>query len=378
MERGKIGALTGIRFVAAAMILVHHSQPLRIPVPPYAFDHGVSLFFVLSGFILAYAYPRLDDWASIKTFLILRLARIWPAHAFTLVLAASALAMPVVNLKFLANLMMVQAWVPSAPWYFSFNAPSWSISTECFFYLAFPLLIWQWRKTWWWKWLASAGLVVALGVIGKKAGLPDYSPENAVTLHGLLFVNPLARLFEFVTGMVAYSCFAALRPRAAGMGEVAGSVIELIVVAITVCFIIYNLTIRYAFQYFDMDVLQNWLVHTGSVVIFPFLIVSLALGRGVISRLLSSGIAVLLGEISYSVYLVHMIVFGVYIRYWMAPGTEPDYVGFGLCIVVTLVLAFLIWKFIEAPVRNAVKKRVRRKASKQPLTVKPTWDAPAA
>ena len=57
---------------------------------------------------------------------------------------------------------MVHGWIPSASWYFSYNSVSWSISTELFFYLMFPLLIWNWTRTFWWKWLAALGLLILL------------------------------------------------------------------------------------------------------------------------------------------------------------------------------------------------------------------------
>ena len=61
-----------------------------------------------------------------------------------------------------ANFLMVHGSIPSAPWYFSYNSVSWSISTEFFFYLMFPLLIWNWTRTAWWKWLAVLGLLILL------------------------------------------------------------------------------------------------------------------------------------------------------------------------------------------------------------------------
>jgi peptidoglycan/LPS O-acetylase OafA/YrhL len=368
----KLNALTGLRFIAAALIVVHHSGVLRIPVPPYALDHGVSLFFVLSGFILAYVYPRLDEKASVKEFLIVRVARIWPAHAFTLVLAAvfaaTALGAPFDGPRFFANLVMVHAWIPSSPWYFSFNAPSWSISTEFFFYLAFPLLIWHWHQTGWWKWLASAGVVGGLVFLSNEASLSGYSTADTVTSHGLLFISPLARLFEFVTGMAACSCWEWLRPRTIAIGVAAASMVELSVFAITAYFIMEVPTLRYAVRYLDSGIAgREWLAHTGSVVVFPALIMVLASGLGMISRLLSTRLAVFLGEISYSVYLTHVLVFTIYVRYWMPAGTAPDYRGWALCIAATLTSASLIWKFVETPARSAVKSRLRLHASTQVL-----------
>jgi peptidoglycan/LPS O-acetylase OafA/YrhL len=142
--RVRFDALTGLRIVAAGMIVAHHSRGL-IPVPSYALGQGVSFFFVLSGFIIAYAYPRLDGKGEILSFLVTRIARIWPAHFAALVLVILLLQMPL-DRTFVANALLLHGWLPSWPWYFSYNAPSWSISTELFFYIAFPVLIFQWKK----------------------------------------------------------------------------------------------------------------------------------------------------------------------------------------------------------------------------------------
>ena len=206
MMRVKLDALTGLRIVAAGMIVAHHSRVLQIPVPNYALDHGVSFFFVLSGFIIAYAYPKLDGKGEVLKFLVARIARIWPAHFVALLLVVAFLQMPL-DRMFLANMFLLHGWVPSWPWYFSYNAPSWSISTELFFYIAFPALIFQWNRSWWWKWIGSMILVIALIWLGDLLRLPALSQNDEPTLHGLLYINPAARLFEFTTGMVAYSVF---------------------------------------------------------------------------------------------------------------------------------------------------------------------------
>jgi peptidoglycan/LPS O-acetylase OafA/YrhL len=358
MERGKIDALTGLRFWAAALIVAEHARMLRVPLPAWGYDHGVSLFFVLSGFILTHVYPRLDDWRSARRFLVLRVARIWPAHVAVLALWLAAIGGSIFSAKFFANLLMIHAWIPSAPWYFSFNAPSWSISTEFFFYLAFPLLILGWRRSWVWKWLGAVGLLSAMIAIGAWARLPGYSPEGIVTVHGLVYVGPLGRILEFVTGMVAYSCFAALRPHARRLGLVTGSLLEIGVIAGAAYSIIDAPLSRLASGRFGLTGLDEWLAHCGSLPVFPILIVVVALRSGVISRFLGSRPIVLLGEVSYSIYLVHLGVYAVYVQHWMPAGLQPDYTGLAICLVVTLALSFAIWKLIETPARRAARRAV--------------------
>src|SRR5690349_9500032 len=132
----KLNALTSLRFVAAAMIVFYHSDPSFGKYDPFghmAKDQAVSFFFVLSGFILSYVYPTLDSFRDIRHFIGARFARIWPAHmfAFLLVLVlipsqswlASTGSTTHGITKAIANICMVQAWIPKRGYFFGFNAP---------------------------------------------------------------------------------------------------------------------------------------------------------------------------------------------------------------------------------------------------------------
>ena len=122
----------------------HNLIPL-ISFPP-SLSNCVSLFFVLSGFIISYAYDRRSY--ALSAFYKSRFARIWPAAAFStlivLFLLPRALYLPdtdnyILFLAILAlNLLGLQAWLPVPSVFFSFNAVTWSISVEAF--LCFPFL----------------------------------------------------------------------------------------------------------------------------------------------------------------------------------------------------------------------------------------------
>ena len=159
--RPTIDALTGLRGVAAMwIVLYHYAVQLRPFLPEIGVADplirqghlAVDLFFVLSGFVLAYNYvDRLATWDAreARRFIVLRLARIYPVHLATLlavtlmVVAAQAAgagdAMRADKYSagdFVLNLLLVHAWVaePTLSW----NYPSWSISPEMFAYLLFP------------------------------------------------------------------------------------------------------------------------------------------------------------------------------------------------------------------------------------------------
>lgn len=356
---GRLNALTGLRAVAAGMILVHHAVYLHMSPPHWQLENAVSLFFVLSGFILAWSHPRIDSWENARTFLVLRIGRIWPAHVAGLALAIAFAAPLTVDLPLFANLAMLQGWIPTQSFFFSYNAPSWSISTELFFYLAFPFLIFAWRRTWWIKLLGAAALAALMVEIGKWLALPEFAAGDTLSLHGLLYINPLARILEFVTGMVACSVFRWMLPRAAQLGLLGATVLEVAVVALTTYFMVNYTTMWLADRYLGAGPVWNaWLAYAGMLPIFPMVIIVLGLGRGLLSRLLASRPAIFLGEISYSVYLVHVSVYVFYARHFMPSESAPGPIGLAICIVVSLGIATLIWRFIETPARRAVRRHV--------------------
>jgi peptidoglycan/LPS O-acetylase OafA/YrhL len=102
------------------------------------------------------------------------------------------------------------------------------------------------------------------------------------------------------------------------------------------------------------DFLQPWFYSAGSCWAFTILIILIASGRGLLGRALSIVPLVFLGEISYSLYLWHMIVYKVIFRQgWNQ--IEPIYV-FGLL----LVLASASYLLIERPCRSLVASMVAK------------------
>ncbi len=158
-----IKQLTGVRFVAAAWVMLYHFQPalaasgVLVPILHEFLrlgSVGVDLFFALSGFILTHTYlTRLGpktSWSGSLNFWWLRLARIYPVYFVMLNVAGlAALAQGIVTGEgrrdwmtlpsYLKQVLMIQEWGPdpSRGW----NFPAWSLSMEWLAYLFFPLLV---------------------------------------------------------------------------------------------------------------------------------------------------------------------------------------------------------------------------------------------
>ena len=151
----EVGTLTGLRGYAAIWVLLLHFT-WQFPVDNWAMSivrqggAGLTIFFVLSGFILAHVYAERfqqslthrDYWHYLGA----RIARVYPLHLLTLLAYLAIIWLGVIGdqgndtpYTFLLNLGLLHAWGFTNT--LSWNQPSWSISTELFAYLLFPFLI---------------------------------------------------------------------------------------------------------------------------------------------------------------------------------------------------------------------------------------------
>ena len=367
--RGQVRPLTSLRFVAATMfVLLHAAGQFGIsqtPGGPFLLRQGVSFFFVLSGFILVYVYDELEG-VSARSFLRARIARIWPAHiaALLLLLLLVPTARPALDGastgRLLTNVALLQSWTPTGEQWSSFNGVSWSVSAELGFYLCFPLLVINWRRTWHWKLcgtLLLVGLLIALGNAG--VFLTTEPVAEGIRNIPVLNVHPLFRLFEFVLGMsaaVLWERLAARRPTGFAVATLWEGLALLLLVGLMYA----------SAPWAAAAAQQDWVGSAGWIWLtnggipaggFAILIVVLGLQGGAISRLLSLPLLVLLGEISYSSYLIHQII----IRYAMdhpdALAVLPTWTQLGLFLGITLLLSYLCWAFVETPFRALLTGR---------------------
>ncbi len=219
----RVDALSGLRFAAAAGILVFHvGAPLTAGAPAWlerirTGGHvWVGLFYVLSGFVLAHAHPSPLDPPARRAFLIARLARLYPAYLLGFLLSApfaleqwwgggvpAALRACAVAL---ACLLMAQAWMP--PIARAWNAPGWSTSVIVTFYVAFPWILGRLgprSRAGLWR-VAGAAWALALALPLAYLALAPEGPGVFTLAHEpplleALKFHPLARIGEFVVGV---------------------------------------------------------------------------------------------------------------------------------------------------------------------------------
>lgn len=309
----QLDALTSLRFVAAMYVLLFHyvaAFPGGSPNPNFTrFGYtGVTFFFILSGFILAHNYHAVDFGERLNRyrFFAARISRIYPVYLLSLLVslpfALSALVkMPpglLRNLAASSGLLAplgMHAWVPGASC--AINCPAWSISTEFFFYLLFPFLVWRVMRSpglWLAVTLGPWAIICIVYAVLWGAVAPGGSiiAHNEGTAPALLAQAikyfPVGRLPEFVLGIVLY----ALWKRYRGQIELSWALAAFAGAAVLFAMIANHL--------------PEILIHNGlTAVVWAPLILAAASMRG---GLLCSPLAIFLGRISFALYLFHFPV----------------------------------------------------------------------
>lgn len=348
-----IPQLTSLRFFAAMAVVVHHfTMLLPFNVADYSHfpDKGalaVDFFFILSGFILTHVYLAAQEKGSFTAgaFYMKRLARIYPLHLFTLFVSiAGALGawlffkdtLPTyfTPTTIISNLFMTHAWGTETE--LGFNKPSWSISAEWFVYLFFPLLLVRLPR------VRPVLLLVLAAVLFALLWLATARfwtrPVTEVTFDlGILRIVP-----EFIAGIALYLCGQRYRLRFCGWGAF---------------WVMTGMIVMFA----HLGMPDYLIVPLLAVLVF----IAAEQARQGKRGWLAGRTAVYLGEISYSIYMVHFLLmngiflFGVVKLYGAVVPAGVFYALWYGLFVLTVAISALTYHFIEKPGRHWVRGLAR-------------------
>ncbi len=363
----KLDALTSLRaFAAGAIVIFHMGGVGFLPIGTHPeLANGVSFFFVLSGFILTYNYPSLKG--RVGDYYLKRIARIWPLHLTTIALivflvpsyATWILRNPDAAI---ANVLLLQSWTADKAFTSSLNGVSWSISTEMFFYLLFPLLLVVRR---FWIVVLAVAAITSAGLYWVEANIDRFDNIHPLVLH-----FPPLRLFEFVVGMWAAKIFRDRHSVGASTRSnlLRNGLLEVAAIGLVVASVVALGLIRPQLGAVGLKATALWLTQSGSVMVFAASIYVFAIGSGFVSRLLHARFLVLLGEISFATYMLHQI----FIKYARVTDLESKFGELGVAVAIIFASymgSYVLWVAIETPARRgivalarAAKGRVTRDA----------------
>ena len=304
----------------------------------YSGTWGVTFFFMLSGFVLTWSARATD---TRRAFWRRRLAKIYPNHVVTLVLAAGLalyLGLSVTPEQLLAHLTLTQVWQPDTSISFALNGLSWSLCAELFFYLSFPFILPHLRRLTVTQ-LRIAMAVLPVIVIGYNVAFMFMT--DRACMDWLTYFLPVSRIFEFALGMVLARIVQAGAWRGPGLRTATLVLAAAIAVA---PFLPYPLG-------------------KGPAVIVPMMLLlpaaALADVAGV-RTLWSRPAMVYLGEVSFAFYMVHLLV----IRAFRAFGLVPQVVHLGWAIggpvilfIVSFAAAVALHHGVERPMMRVLTRR---------------------
>ncbi len=343
----QVPALTGLRAVAAYAVFLHHYNP----APAGTFAHrlfaqgyiGVSVFFVLSGFLIyhryADAYQSREAW-SWRGYLQNRFARVFPLYILLLLLTVginTAIGQPMRAVELVLNLTLLKGLFED--YKFSGIAQSWSLTADICFYSLAPLLFVALRR-WGALWL-TAGLV-GIGLLLWALTGPTHWHGFFDDIPFLLFYTFFGRAFEFVAGMWLASRWQGNRLPLFKHATPIG----LLLVSSCLLWqaIVPTITAHQARLFWSELIVYNYLLPIGIGIFFMGLLKE----KSVIRRLLAQRIMQALGRSSYAFYLIHV---GVVAKGLYKIGLTHT----GLLFFLLVLIAYVLYVRIEKPLQKRLR-----------------------
>ena len=329
--------IDGLRALAVLLVVLYHAR-VRLIAAGYV---GVDVFLVISGFLITgILVSEIEQRRfSASTFLRRRMRRLMPAAvvAVAATLFASLFFLGPRDLNTLAGSSIAVLGLSANLFfwrregYFLQQVPeqpllhTWSLGLEEQYYLVFPLcllLIWRFAP----RYRGPALLVAAIAFLGLSAVLTPYHP-------GAAFYLLPARAWEFLLGGLL-AVMAARRP-------ISGVVAEVVAGAGLVGILVSAIALNQTTPYPGIAAL---LPAVGAIL----LIWANGHSRTLVGRALSARAMLIIGAMSYSIYLWHWPVLSL-ARYYTGRDLVPIETVAALAAIG--VLSYGSWRYIELPFR---------------------------
>lgn len=349
----QVGTLTSIRFFAAIWVLIAHCPssffnqifPTQFFQAGSAKGAGVSLFFVLSGFILSYTYQERfkedNFYLNYKKFILNRFARIYPLHIACLYYVTKPL--DILNVEFWTNVFLVQGWGFIGYTGFTYNSVAWSVSVELFCYLFLPFLLLLLKRInqiqLVFIYALFSFIVFRGGWMKIQAFLSPYLPSLTMGPPGCFF-HAHEIFYEgqfFIVGALLYPLVKNL-PQSKW----------------------WDLGCGFAFVgwfvWFHRIPVPNFFLSSVHF-IYALLIVSLYRTTGLFQKIFSNSVLVYLGEISFSIYMLHYLAYNeinMLLKYALGVGYS-DYLFSSIYPLLIIPFAAISYNFLELPARNFLR-----------------------
>jgi peptidoglycan/LPS O-acetylase OafA/YrhL len=351
VARAVISNVQILRFVAAGSVLLTHSASLLVPpsspffrVPWVA---GVDLFFVISGFIMAWlTWGRFGEDGVPGRFLLRRAIRIVPPYWFftTLMVAAALFVADHVKHTRLGWIQIVTSYGfvpwprPSDGLINPLLSQGWTLNYEAFFYVAFALALTR-RHGLRWLSIAFLGLAAVHWMV----------PRNLFILK--FYTDPI--ILEFLAGIaIARLYLGGVRLPVWG---------SLLCAALAVAVFLAGASL----PHFEAQRFVRFGV-SAALLSASLILARESSGGGRVKRFLTAG-----GDASYTLYLSHTFTVNAVAVAWRRAGVGAPWLGVALAVALSLAAALLLYRFAERPATQALNRRFGLSRSDEAQRVAP-------
>ena len=372
LDKQYMPALTGIRAIAAYMVCLFHYNPFarffteggwkRLSFAIVNEMHiGVTVFFVLSGFLICYRYYDTNvviSWPWFKRYLLNRVARVYPMYLlvtlvtfcliewnpsrYELVPLYAHLPSSERASVFLLNISLWKGFFDD--YKFTGIVQGWSLTVEECFYLMAPLFMLLIHRNWWFLVLLPiAMLAVMFGLVGTVGQLHFHGLFEPVNF--MFNYTFFGRCLEFFAG-ISLAVYVHRKRLIQGLERQGGW----ITLAGTLFFIVCLLSMAYSNiggnskDSFVGIFLNNAVLPIGIVMLFYGLLTE----RTWLRIMLSTKLFDTLGKSSYIFYLIHSGVISI----WLRTDVSTNAV---LQFLLLNILSILLYKFVESPLHRWLK-----------------------
>lgn len=353
--------LDGLRFLAAFMVILQHVSEYKTNantalsnVFKHQFSvlgaHGVSLFFVLSGFLiffLLFKEQEIKGKVNVKNFYVRRMLRIWPLYfGFGIIMILFIDAIfggmgTTLNTPVSTNLLYLFTF--SINFQLLFAVPNkgiielyWSVCIEEQFYLIAPWLIKKNRLL---------IMIISLITIGIASRLIIYYLQQQQIVHledDMMYFFTLCRLDNFGYGALAAYCFFKENIFIAVKKYTANYVVQAVVILFVLLYISNCISFPYTFNLLFSPIMVS--------ILFGYIILAASTGKFIIN--LEYNILKLLGKYSYGIYIFHAVVSQIILLVFMKVFDNNGFWIYDVllpiaCVIATAVVAGLSYELYE-------------------------------
>lgn len=354
-----------VRFITAVLIVAFHFGADYFPFNVYPISivsiiggELVSFFFVLSGFILTMVYyPKPGEKISFLPFIVRRLSRIYPIYLVAILammpFQLSGASPPSLR-DYLLDITFLQTWL--SPFEDMINWPAWALSVIFSFYVLFPFVL---------NWLSSKGLRFSIWAI------TSFWVASQVMFHLVLYAD-VRGLYTFLEEFLRKFAFFHLNTFFIGMlggmiflkykDKKTDSKQNLLWLSVSILLL---------FVYFFYGTVEHKILgvpvnyrHGLLAPLYLAYIYFLARDTSALSSFLSKRAFFVLGEVSFSIYLLQLPMKMIYQNYLVAPLNEHfpwmAHYHFYLYLLLLIGLSVIFYHLIERPIQGVIRKGYTR------------------